>query len=380
MKRWVLHSSIFLMIFGLLFATVSSAIPCTAFALRDGRKIVVGKNLDWPVGEGFVVVNKRNISKTALVDSSDTPLKWISKYGSITFNQFGLEFPLGGMNEAGLVIEELSSPLSVYPPPDGRPVVNEFQWIQYHLDRHASVKELLESDEQIRVSRQWFDLHYLVYDRSGHVAVVEFLDGKYTAYTADDVPVEVLSNNTYAESIRYLKLHQGYGGGHPIRYGTGSTQRFLLAASLIDNYSAELLGQAVEYAFTILDSVRQHDTQWRIVYDIQRRMIHWKRKGRDQILHIDINRFNYNCAEPPQVFEIFSSLQMPVKEYSINSVFIPHTAELNRKLLRSVFGKLRESEGTEMFPLESFPDRLTVYLETLKCLSGIKEEKTKVRR
>jgi choloylglycine hydrolase len=30
-------------------------------------------------------------------------ISWISKYGSITFNQYGREFPTGGMNEKGLV-------------------------------------------------------------------------------------------------------------------------------------------------------------------------------------------------------------------------------------------------------------------------------------
>ena len=32
-------------------------------------------------------------------------ISWTSKFGNVTFNQYGKEFPTGGMNENGLVIE-----------------------------------------------------------------------------------------------------------------------------------------------------------------------------------------------------------------------------------------------------------------------------------
>lgn len=31
-------------------------------------------------------------------------LGWTSRYASVTFNQWGREFPMDGMNEAGLVV------------------------------------------------------------------------------------------------------------------------------------------------------------------------------------------------------------------------------------------------------------------------------------
>ena len=39
----------------------------------------------------------------------EKPIEWISKYGSISFNQFGAEFPYGGINEEGLVVEIMTS-------------------------------------------------------------------------------------------------------------------------------------------------------------------------------------------------------------------------------------------------------------------------------
>ena len=90
-------------------------LSCTAFMLRADSKVVTGKNLDWPVGLGSVLLNPVGLSKTAWVSPPDKPAAWVSRYSSVTFNQFGQEFPLGGMNDAGLVVEELSYWPARYP-------------------------------------------------------------------------------------------------------------------------------------------------------------------------------------------------------------------------------------------------------------------------
>ena len=94
----------------ILIAGYSSLYACTSFRLKDESKVVVGKNYDWIIDPGILVTNKRNMAKTAFVDPDEKPFKWVSKYGSITFNQYGREFPNGGMNEAGLVVEALLHP------------------------------------------------------------------------------------------------------------------------------------------------------------------------------------------------------------------------------------------------------------------------------
>src|ERR1700746_1722576 len=90
------------LIMGGLFC-VTQAYPCTTFVLQGDGRIYFGRNLDWHWENGLVFVNQRNIGKMAVVTPGHAPAKWISKYGSVTFNQFGMELPMGGMNEAGLV-------------------------------------------------------------------------------------------------------------------------------------------------------------------------------------------------------------------------------------------------------------------------------------
>ena len=86
---------------------LSSSRACTTFVLKNDSQIVYGRNFDFNIGNGFIVNNQRGISKYAFVGSEENLMTWESKYGSITFNQFGKEFPYGGMNEKGLVIAQM---------------------------------------------------------------------------------------------------------------------------------------------------------------------------------------------------------------------------------------------------------------------------------
>ena len=76
--------------------------PCTTFCLDNGAQLLVGENTDFITGECLVFVNKRGVSKIAMTDlqKAFTPIRWTSRYGSVTFNQWGSEFPFSGMNEA----------------------------------------------------------------------------------------------------------------------------------------------------------------------------------------------------------------------------------------------------------------------------------------
>ena len=98
--------------FLMLAMTPFSTRACTTFQLNHDGQVLVGKNYDWMVEDGLIIVNKRGVAKTAMQSTVDNtgmgiPVKWTSKYGSITFTQYGRELGPGGMNEAGLVVESM---------------------------------------------------------------------------------------------------------------------------------------------------------------------------------------------------------------------------------------------------------------------------------
>ena len=196
-----------LVLCGLLWVT--TAFPCTTFVLQGGGRIYFGRNLDWDWENGLVIVNPRNVNKTAFVAPGHSPAKWKSKYGSVTFNQFGQDKPFGGMNEVGLVVEQMMLFESQYPPADSRPEIDMLQWIQYQLDNCRTVADVIATDAKIRLEQPTVParIHYLVCDARGDCATVEFLDGKMVCHQGQNLPYRVLANDTYEQSVAFVRAH-----------------------------------------------------------------------------------------------------------------------------------------------------------------------------
>src|SRR3954468_12937843 len=141
---------------------------CTTFFINKDGQLVFGRNYDWVTETGVVHTNLRDQVKTSLPLENGKTTSWISKWGSVTFNQYGKEFPNGGMNEKGLVIELMWLDKSEYPKTDERPPFSVLQWIQYQLDNCSSVDEVLATDQMIRVVSNGAPQHYLLADGNGN--------------------------------------------------------------------------------------------------------------------------------------------------------------------------------------------------------------------
>ena len=342
-------------------APAGSGASGTAFVMRGGGAILLAKNLDWPVGEGLLCVNKRDVIKRAFGGAPSTPLVWTSKYGSVTFNQFGREFPLGGINEKGLVIEELSARAD-YPQPDGRPSLNELQWIQYHLDSCGTVKEVLKSAARVRVSRQLLGLHYLIADRKGDVGIVEFRRGKTVSYAGDSLPVSVLSNDPYEASLGFLKLHRSFGGDKPVPDGPGSDERFVRAAAALREYRLLSQRPLLDHAFVILKSLAQPDTQWSIAYNIPRRMVFFKTREHRRYKILPLEGLEFSCRG--------DAVDLPVTTEAAGNLLrqlVPYDPKQNRRLLDSVFRSLREAGELGDDFKEVVVQEMAVYPESCRC-------------
>lgn len=336
-----------------LILTLTSAIPapaCTTFCLRDEGRVVFGKNYDWNVGDGMLIVNKRGVARTADLSGDPKPASWVSKHGSVTFNQYGRDFPSGGINEAGLTIELMWLDGSRYPDVDARPTVDVLQWIQYQLDNHATVDEALASDKGLRITSE-VPIHYLVADRKGQVATVEFLDGRLVAHTGKDLPMAALANSTYAESLAFARKR-----GDDVPEGIGSLNRFARAARRVRAFDGS---DPVAYAFETLDQVAQPDyTQWSIVYEVDRGRVHFRTLDRRKIRTLDLKDVDFSCATPVRVLDLSADVQGDVAKR-----LVPYTRELNRDLVTASF---RKTPFLARVP-EAELERVTRYPESGVC-------------
>ena len=308
---------------------------CTTFCLREGGP-VFGKNYDWGVGDGLLVVNKRGVVKTAMPSPGQRPASWVSKYGSVTFNQYGREFPNGGMNEAGLVVELMWLADTRYPAPDARPALDCLEWIQYQLDRFERVQDVVRHAEEVRIDSD-APLHYLVCDRTGTCATIEYLDGKLVPHTGRDLPVPALTNSTYAESLRFLEATSA----NQAPAGRGSLERFARASNLLKDDGSKSRKTPVEHAFDILDSVAQGSfTQWSIVYDMRAKRVHYRTRVNRQVRWIDLAAFDFACGTPVRTLDIDAGAG------DMGRRFAPYRLETNRHLIDRSFQKTDFLAGT----------------------------------
>jgi len=330
------------------FGLTAPSQACTTFCLRDDGRILFGKNYDWNVGDGLLVVNQRGLARKADI-SKDKPASWTSRYGSVTFNQYGRDFPSGGMNEAGLVIELMWMESSRYPDPDQRPAVDVLQWIQYNLDSYATVAEVLAADQKIRINGD-IPLHYLVADRKGQVATVEFLDGRLVAHTGKSLPVAALTNSPYKESEQARQEAKA----RQAPQGPSSLARFARAADRVKAFDGAK-GDAVAYAFETLDQVAQGShTQWSIVYEIDRARIHFRTQSHRPVRTLSLKGLSFDCGQPVRVLSLDAKVEGDVARH-----LVPYTRQINYDVLRASASKtpfLASTPAAELERWAAYPD------------------------
>jgi choloylglycine hydrolase len=312
------------------FLLGSLAYACTTFCIDDGDELVFGRNYDWDIGVGLVMVNKRGMSKTALTSPTEVPASWVSKFGSVTFNQYGREFPTGGMNEEGLVVEQMWLEETKYPVRDERPALTELTWIQYQLDECKTVDEVIATDSRLRIMPNGAPLHFLICDRTGQAAVIEFIDGNMVVRTAKELPYKALANSPYEKSLSYLKTCRGFGGEKVLAADSvDSLDRFAKAVRGIEQYTAGEQGDAITQAFRILEEVSLGEiTRWSIVYDVKNLAVQFKTGKSPKIKRLSLKDFDCNCNAPCRVLDIDCDVTA-----DIHARFIDYTTEINKKLI-----------------------------------------------
>lgn len=339
----------------LLMITALSSFACSTFLLNKNGQLVFGRNYDWVSGNGILTINAAGLQKKSFLPGNNNTISWTSKYGSISFNQFGKEMPHGGMNEKGLVVELMWLQGTSYPSTDNRAATNELQWIQYQLDNCSTIEEVLATDKIIRINRNnAAPLHFLIADASGKAATIEFLNGKTVVHKGNDLKLPVLTNSTYESSIAQLD---------PATRATesnNSLDRFTKACSLLQQYQqGTSTTPPVDYAFNMLSQVSQKMyTKWSIVYDITNKQIHFVTLGNKERRSISFSDIDFKCNGEIK----FLDINAPLKG-NIAASFTTLTSEHNLEVVRK---SAEESRTHLQIPAEDIT-ALGTYFTSIRC-------------
>ena len=335
---------------GSLLLCLIATDACTTFFIQHNGKMVFGRNYDWMADAGMVCTNQRGLAKTSMKNEDGKTISWIAAYGSISFNQYGKEFPTGGMNEKGLVVELMWLDGTMYPQPDDRPAVGVLQWIQYQLDNCATIGEVIDTDKKLRIISKGTPLHYLVADAKGRAATIEFLNGKMVVHSGSSLPITVLTNDTYDRSVK--------SNANGTASGNNSLERFSAACKMIQQYKNNPGGRSlIDQSFDILNKVAQGDyTKWSIVYDVSNKKIYFKTEKFQQVRSVNFSSFNFSCHTASKVLDINRQ-----EEGNMSSYFADYSTGINNLILEKTLKQSSpqiEVTGEEKQAILVYPDAI----------------------
>ncbi|MEK8129069.1 linear amide C-N hydrolase [Paenibacillus filicis] len=325
------------------------AVMSTAFQIRQPGIHLVGKNQDVMYPNVYLFTNQRGLRKTALMRPPVVPAGWISAYGSLTVSQVGKESPNGGINEAGLVVEQTTLWGTEYPGADDRPALGELAWMQYLLDTCSTVGEALEAALAVRIDQSTSKLHYLLADRSGDRAIVECLQGKCVVHRElGELPI--LTNTAYAEAAQSSRVG---GEKAPSKgdYERNSMERFRIIADRVQTQWDG--GRRVDQAYEALAAARREDTVFSLVYDLERMELHAMTARHGERAMIRMADFDFAKEAPAQAADL-QRLQAGQQ----NALFEPYSAAFNLNVVRSFF---RDPVLTSVFKWD-LPDEMLRFL------------------
>lgn len=311
---------------------------CTTYINRKKDKIILAQNYDFYYDHGLIVTNKRGIRKSNL-ELEPYLIEWISKYGSVTFNQFARELPTCGMNEKGLAIALMWHEGAVPEPKDNRPFLNELQWIQYQLDNFSSVPEVLAEIEKLRISMEIFPLHYTIADSNGNSAIIEFVNQELKIY--ENPNIHILTNSNYESSLKYSKEKPHSSSSD------SSLDRFCRIYNSFDKEQLEneferldlvKIRPKISSVFNwVLKGIPPTFTYWSIIYDCTNMAIHYSTKESSEIKSIKCSNFDYSNETDVLVLDINENLKG-----NVNSSFIKYTKEHNERIVRKSFKPIKD--------------------------------------
>jgi hypothetical protein len=331
-----------LIVWGGLCFFASNAVACTVFCLRGRSQTVVGKNYDWLVGysHGYLLVNPRRLVHRGWLGREEAGrANWMSRYGSAVFTQFGVGFPTGGINEAGLVVEMLVLPeTEAVRENQATAYVNESQWVQYQLDRFASVGEVEKNLSKVQVRKAFVGIHYFVSDASGDSMVVEFLKGKPVVYSGANLPLALLTNSPYG-SLLTKGLTKKPAKRIPYLFRT-SAKRFERVANELSESPVLSDDMLFPVAANLLQSVKKKFpgaldrllsvTQWQLLYVPQQRLVFFSTDRNRQRVYLDLNSVDFHSLNRVWGVPLDVKVKGPVTDFLHPFSIAENTALIGR--------------------------------------------------
>ncbi len=233
---------------------------CSLFAaLGDTENMFFGRNLDWELSpalllftdppDGYASVSMVGIAYLGFNETNagtilELPLV---ERQALLYAPF---LPFDGMNEQGLTVGMAEVPPGLMSPDPEKETIGSLMVIREMLDRAETVDQAVDIIGSYNIDMEGGPpIHYLIADRTGHSALVEFYQGEMV----------VIRNDTpWHQATNFLRAAAG-----------DSTEGICWRYDLISQQLTSHEGRFdVHAAMDLLNEVSVDWTQWSIVYGI----------------------------------------------------------------------------------------------------------------
>ena len=283
--------------------------------------VLTGRSMDWPESTQPLIVafppgRQREGFAPAGIADDPNPLRWTSRYASLVTTIYRVG-TIDGLNDAGLAGHGLYLEATDFGTRDpAKPAAQTTLWLQYLLDRAATVAEavaLMDDIELVKITVRGHDsnIHLALEDKGGDSAIIELADGRpvihhgrqYTLMTNDptyDEQLALLSRQDFSHPSRDM----------PLPGNVNAVDRFQRAAY----YSALLpkpasQREAVASVMAIMRNVSVpfgapyaefgvYNTEYRTVTDLSNRMYFFELTTSPNVIWIQLDRLNLAEGAP----------------------------------------------------------------------------------
>ncbi len=233
---------------------------CSLFAaLGDAENMFYGRNFDWEFSPALLLFTDPP-DRYASVSMVDIAYLGFGERTARTIHELPLRerqallqapfLPFDGMNEHGLTIGMAAVTPGLMSPDPEKETIGSLRVIREMLDRAKNIDEAIDILKSYNIDMEGGPpLHYLIADRSGRSALVEFYQGEM---------VIIRNDKPWHQATNFLRAESGEST-------EGICWRYDRIASQLKNRDGWIDAQA---AIDLLYEVSQDGTQWSIVYGI----------------------------------------------------------------------------------------------------------------
>ncbi|MCX6126078.1 MAG: hypothetical protein NTV34_15200, partial [Proteobacteria bacterium] len=271
------------------------AIACSAFSPEASP--FFGANYDWKVPGGMILINPEGLVKSAFLAPKDrhrSPAIWSSVYASVTLTQWGREFPVQGLNTAGLAGVLLNGPAE-WPAAGPKGFISEQQWLQYQLDNFATVAEVAEHIDDLGIAGISGKLQYFFCDQLKDCAWISFVGGQGAVHLGQNLPMRAISNASFGSSNLAWETFVRSGSGFeslPTTYD--AIDRFVRAAW----FSQQRRPTSDDVHFGLSNLAGRGWTNWQTVFDLDNIQLSVRPTGSTDNTIVTKKEFNMKCYNP----------------------------------------------------------------------------------